>query len=97
MRNDEPGLKSVGKLFPNKPCASKVHHLLNKKGCQYLTSRQPTMRGAVVRRLVGATKHGNENRRYDLLSPAHAAAGGALGTSAKEKNKCSLNLILKKC
>jgi hypothetical protein len=37
------------------------------------------MRGAVVRRLVGATKHGNENLRYDLLSPAHAAAGGALG------------------
>ena len=43
------------------------------------TSRQPTMRGAVVRRLVGATKHGNENRKYELLSPAHAAAGGALG------------------
>ncbi len=32
-----------------------------------LTSRQSTMRGAVVRRQVGATKHGNENRRYDLL------------------------------
>ena len=39
------------------------------------------MRGAVVRKLVGATKHGNENRRYDLLSPAHAAAGGALAVS----------------
>ena len=36
------------------------------------------MRGAVVRMLVGATKHGNENQRYELLSPAHAAAGGAL-------------------
>ena len=27
------------------------------------------MRGTVVRRQVGATKHGNENRKYDLLSP----------------------------
>jgi len=40
------------------------------------------MRGAVVRRQVGATKHGNENRRYDLLLPAHAAAGGALPAKA---------------
>ena len=45
-----------------------------------LTSRQPTMRGAVVRRLVLATEHGNDNRKYDLLLPAHAAAGGALAT-----------------
>jgi len=37
------------------------------------------MRGAVERRVVRANKHGNENRKYDLLSPAHAAAGGALG------------------
>ena len=39
------------------------------------------MRGAVERRVVDATKHGNENQRYDLLSPAHAAAGGALAVS----------------
>ena len=36
------------------------------------------MRVVVLRRLVGATKHGNENRKFNLLSPAHAAAGGAL-------------------
>ena len=45
------------------------------------TSRQPTMRGAMVRRQVGATKHGNVKRKYELLSPAHAAAGGALGVN----------------
>ena len=33
------------------------------------------MRRALVRRQIGATEHGNENQRYDLLSPAHAAAG----------------------
>jgi len=38
------------------------------------------MRGAVVWRQVGVTKHGNGNRKYELLSPAHAAAGGALAT-----------------
>jgi len=42
------------------------------------------MRGTVVRRPIGATKHGNENRKYELLSPAHAAAGGALWASIKE-------------
>ena len=49
----------------------------------WLTSRQPTMRGAVVWRQVGVTKHGNGNRKYELLSPAHAAAGGALAASGR--------------
>ena len=30
------------------------------------------------------TKHGNEKQRYDLLSPAHAAAGGALCANNKK-------------
>ena len=42
------------------------------------------MRGIVVQRQVGATKHGNENRKYDLLSPAHVAAGGAFGDKKRE-------------
>ena len=45
------------------------------------------MRGAVERRVVGATKHENENRKYELLSPAHAAAGGALATSGKKRRR----------
>ena len=45
------------------------------------------MRGTVVRRQVGATKHGNENRKYDLLSPAHAAAGVALGVNEAPRRK----------
>ena len=56
----------------------KIGILLNQYDLP-ITSRQPTMRGVVVRRQFGATKHGNENRIYELLSPAHAAAGGALG------------------
>ena len=52
-----------------------------QKKRQQVTSRQPTKRGAMVRIGVGATKHGNENRKYDLLSPAHAAAGRPLGVS----------------
>ncbi len=57
--------------------------------CLPLTSRQPTIRGAVVRTVVGATKHENENQRYDISSLTHAPAGGAhVACHVKKTTQC---------